>query len=130
MSGELYRLAIVLVCLIGMGAGGFYLWLYKPTRWRDAWQRDASAWVLVLVLVFGWSLYRVGYAIVFGPAPERVPLAQAVSGITLGLLLDAVVVYRLHRFRRAARFEQAHPTQVCPRCGGRGLVPLDAGSPP
>ena len=129
MEGGLYRAAIGLVCLVGFGFGVAYLWLYRPSRWRSATARDSSGWVLALTLFFLWSLYRTCHALWSEVPAEPVGWGFALSSLALGLLLVGVVGYRLWRYVRIMREERIHPTEVCPRCGGVGVVSLGQVTP-
>jgi hypothetical protein len=122
VNGTLYRALVAVVCAAGMTAGLAYGWLYRPSQWRSADARDSSAWVLALTLFFAWSLFRVLYGIWWGPGPEPVGLLFSLSSLAIGLLLVALVLYRLHRFRVAMLEEREHPTKVCTRCKGRGVL--------
>lgn len=129
MTGESYRLAIAAVLLVGLAAGGAFLLLFKPRRWlRDATARDASGWVIVIVALYAWVGWQTVSAWVLGIAPPDRPLAGALAGIGFGLALDGFLVYRLRRYMAALEDERIHPTRICPRCGGAGVVPLEEGA--
>jgi hypothetical protein len=126
VSGDLYRWLVAGVCLVGLTHGLVYLWLYRPSRWRSALARDASGWVLALTLFFAWTLWRVGYALTTGAEPTRVGLGFALTSLALAGLLVALVIYRLARFVAVLRVERIHPTEVCTRCKGTGVVAVEA----
>jgi hypothetical protein len=130
MSGELYRLCVAAIAAVGIAAGGTYLFLYRPSRWRTPATRDASGWVLMLWLYLLWVGCRVAVNWWTGVVPVPVPLTAAVPVLAIGAGLDAVLIYRLRRFMTALEVERTNPTEVCPACQGRGVVPRTQEVPP
>jgi hypothetical protein len=125
MSGDTYRLCIAAIVIVGIAAGGIYLFLYRPSRWRTPATRDASGWVLMLWLYLVWVGWRLTVNWQAGVGPDPVPLTSALPVLAIGVGLDAVLVYRLRRLMTALEAERTHPTEVCPTCGGAGIVPAE-----
>lgn len=129
MTGEIYRLLLSIVLVVGLVAGGAFLLLFRPHRWlRDPLARDASGWVVIVVGLYAWSAYRLVVGWAATPDPPRQPLSSVLVALGFGLALDGALIHRLRRYMAALEAERIHPTRVCPRCGGAGVVPLEEGA--
>lgn len=128
MSADLYRVILIIISAFGLIVGGIYLVMYgRPVkRWFSVRTRDASGWVLVVWLLYLWSLFRLvtGW---FGArnTPDQ-PIIAAVIAISLGFLLDGALLHRLLTFMKVRREEREHPTIICPTCRGTGVVSAEA----
>lgn len=130
MSVGTYRLLLWIILAVGIGCGGTYLVLYKAwqlRRWRSAAMQDASAWVLILWLLYLWSGYRalVGQLTGTSSAAPLPGFRAQVIALALGFLLDVAFVGRLWRYVQAVAEERRHPTRVCRCCNGAGVVPIN-----
>jgi hypothetical protein len=131
MTLTTYRLALGVLYGAGFATASVYVLLYRAWRlkhWKSAYARDASGIVVVLWLIYGWLIYRL-VAVTLGGGGANVPEGVHLW-ITLGIFLavDGFFFQRLVLFLRAMREERKHPTRICRRCAGRGVVSV--GTPP
>jgi hypothetical protein len=131
MTITMFRVVLGALYGIGFATASIYVVLYRAWRlkhWRTAYARDASGIVVVLWLIYGWLIYRLVASALTGTG------AMVPTGVNLWVSLlvfaavDGYFFQRLVLFLRAWREERRHPTRVCRRCGGQGVVPT--GSPP
>jgi hypothetical protein len=125
-----FRVCLGVLYGIGFATASVYVFLYRawqPRHWRSAYGRDASGIVVVLWAIYGWLIYRLVAGIVAGTG--SVPTGNNLW-VTLGIFaaVDGFFLQRLVLFMAALREERRHPTRICRRCGGRGVVPV--GTPP
>lgn len=125
MSGELYRLLLVIILLGGLIPGLIYLWLYgRPLRrWRSKLARGYSGWVAIICLLYLWSLFRIVIAWARTSQVPRQPLIAAAFALLIGAFLSGAMVQRLMMYLQVLREERLHPTVTCPRCNGDGVIP-------
>lgn len=84
----------------------FLVWHGVPKYWRSIAAADASSWVLVIVALYGWSLFRLLTA----PVGARAWDWSAVVSISIGLLFDAVLWLRLAHWVVRGRQESVQRT--------------------
>lgn len=103
-----YRFALIMIMIIGLVPALIYLALHWiPARWRSIAAVDASSWVVVIVLLYGWSLART----ISAPMARREWAADTIVWVVIGLLIDAVLWVRLAHWFIVVRHRPPASTQ-------------------
>lgn len=130
MTLTTWRICLGILYGVGFATASVYVVAYRAwdiRHWKTAYARDASGIIVVLWLVYGWLIYRLVDGIISGRG-----MAPSGSSLWISLAIFAAVdgyfFQRLTLFLKAMREERRHPTAICRRCGGRGVVPV--GTPP
>lgn len=115
----LYWALYYLMLIIGIVVAGIFLFVHRPTRWRSVESLDASFWVLIVFLLYLWSLIRTTVtAFTVGLPDPTIP--QAIAAFFFGIALDVVLILRLGHWLRYVRDPRHNGTKVDKGCTQKG----------
>lgn len=122
MSGDTWFWTQVVLYGIGFTCGAGYMIMHRPSKWRTMESLALSGWVIPYTLLLGMLLFLVITNPV--PPPDGQALRRGVAVVGL-LTMDTCVVGLLWMYLKFWQEERVHPTKLCTRCRGKGVLRRD-----
>ncbi len=91
-----YQVTVLTLLVVGALTALAFLLQHRPRQWRRLAAWDASGWVLLVALIF---VRQIALLVLRWPGPSSVGVWDAVFGLGMLVLIDALLLVRLASYR-------------------------------